>query len=152
MVLDVERSETAHPFVGMIDDLLLLKLKEAVEAFHYQSGSIGEHAGLVIVAVCMQGVNLPVLPKVGVDSLLLSKEGFEIHEDGDRLAWDVPASHLHLELCLGVDIRCFLQPFLPFGKDAVVLNEERALLFAPAVRANEDDMVGHSVLKRLGAC
>ena len=93
----------------------------------------------------MKAVYLEVLPQLAVNLVFLLEERLEIHEDGDWLAWDVPASDLHQET--------FRQGFLlPIGKQLGIFREIRTRVLAPTIRAYEDEIVAKLVVQRLCTC
>ena len=62
MLLDVECSETSHPLVSLIDNLLLGTEIIVEKAFHHKSCGYAKHVCFVVVAVSMKAVHAKVVP------------------------------------------------------------------------------------------
>ena len=92
MLLDIQRSHTRHPFVGMEDDIGKLRQIEAIKTFRHFSRSDCKHARFVIISVSVQRVHLKIFPHPGIDRILLDKKRTEIDQKDHRIPRNIPLS------------------------------------------------------------
>ena len=140
--MDVQGAEARHPFVSLIDNPLGFIEEKVIETLYDPTGGIGEHRGLVVVAVSVQGIHLEIGPGGAVDVVALRIERHEIHQYHHRAARDLPTTNADAEGLLG-------STTAPVGPQPLVFNEKGILLVLPEIRTNENNTVGHCILKSL---
>ena len=151
-VVDIERTQSAHPLIGMVYHLLVAVQIMMIETLHHQSSSIREHRSLVVVAIGMQTVHAVVFPQPAIYLILFLEKRLEVHQDGDRCARHRPSAHPGTQSWQSEFTVTFLGFALPVGKERFVLFEIRTLFLFPAIRTYENDLILKCLLQGLGAC
>ena len=133
-VVDIKRSQSTHPLVGVIYDLVLQRKIVVVETFYHQSCCIREHRSLVVITISVQRVYAVVLPQPSIYFILLFKERIKINQYCDWLTRNCPATYSYLKSLL-------LSLPLPICKERTLLLKIRTLLLFPEIWTNEDYLV-----------
>ena len=93
ILMDIEQAQACHPFVAMIDDLLIRRDIIVIKALYDARRGIREHRGLVVIAIGMKAVDLEVFPQLAVDRVLLLIEPVEVDKYGYGVSRDGPAAY-----------------------------------------------------------
>ena len=139
MSIDVKCAQTAHPLVSMINNTLVLIKIVVVIALHYQTCSVREHRGFVVVAIGMERIDLIVFPKPSINLVFLFEIRLKVHQNSYWLSWNGPSSNTQVQtlfLCLP----------LPFSKKRLVFLEIGTFLLFPKIRTNKYYPVLHFLL------
>ena len=97
-IVDIKGTKSAHPFIGMIDNLCIVIEGFAfdsihIKALHDQCCSIREHRCFVIVTISMERIYCIVFPQPAIYLIFLFKERFEINQYGNRFSWNSPTTN-----------------------------------------------------------
>ena len=135
----IERTQTGHPFMGLIHHVFRFLQVVAVEALYHACCRIRKHGSLVIVSIGIQGVHLEVHPRCSVEFIFYVKERLEVNKDNTRISRNVPPACPHLEAF-------FPSLGSPLLEELLLLVEKRVLLVLPEVRTDEYQLVLHFLL------
>ena len=92
MGLEVKESHACCPLVEVGHHFTWARV--LYDALNHQSGSIGEDAGLVIVAIGMKGVHTIVAPHLGKELIFVDIQRFEVDQHCKWLARNFPSTSL----------------------------------------------------------